>query len=94
VLRSLRRACDGVAERHGRRAAGALLGCRRSSAFWRLGRPKTHHEIKDSLISGILVMKSQAWADPSLWDDPEFEQVQLKLETIEDQCLWHFEQDQ
>ncbi len=49
VLRNLRRACDGVAERHGRRAAGALLGCRRSSAFWRLGRPKTHHEIKDSL---------------------------------------------
>ncbi|MCP4264748.1 MAG: hypothetical protein GY777_04085 [Candidatus Brocadiaceae bacterium] len=29
--------------------AGAIIGCRRSSAFWGLGCPKTHHEIKDSL---------------------------------------------
>ncbi len=29
---------------------GAITGCRRSSAFWGLGCPKTHHEIKDSLI--------------------------------------------
>ncbi|MES9854878.1 MAG: hypothetical protein ABW170_23985, partial [Candidatus Thiodiazotropha sp. L084R] len=28
---------------------GALIGRRRSSAFWGLGCPKTHHEIKDSL---------------------------------------------
>jgi nucleotide-binding universal stress UspA family protein len=32
----------------------ALIGCRRSSAFWRLGRPKTHHEIKDSLASIVI----------------------------------------
>ncbi|MES9850984.1 MAG: hypothetical protein ABW170_04045 [Candidatus Thiodiazotropha sp. L084R] len=31
------------------RTAGALIGRRRSSAFWGLGCPKTHHEIKDSL---------------------------------------------
>ncbi len=29
--------------------AGAIIGCRRWSAFWGLGCPKTHHEIKDSL---------------------------------------------
>ena len=28
VLRSQHRACDGVAKRHGRRAAGAQLACR------------------------------------------------------------------
>ncbi|MES9850748.1 MAG: hypothetical protein ABW170_02815 [Candidatus Thiodiazotropha sp. L084R] len=33
------------------RTAGALIGRRRSSAFWGLGCPKTHHEIKDSLGS-------------------------------------------
>ncbi|MES9850606.1 MAG: hypothetical protein ABW170_02085 [Candidatus Thiodiazotropha sp. L084R] len=33
------------------RTAGALIGRRRSSAFWGLGCPKTHHEIKDSLVS-------------------------------------------
>ncbi|MES9854211.1 MAG: hypothetical protein ABW170_20560 [Candidatus Thiodiazotropha sp. L084R] len=32
------------------RTAGALIGRRRSSAFWGLGCPKTHHEIKDSLV--------------------------------------------
>ena len=37
VLRSQQRACDVVAKRHARRAAGALTGCRRSSAFWGLG---------------------------------------------------------
>ncbi len=31
--------------------AGAITGCRRSSAFWGLGRPKMHHEIKDTLVS-------------------------------------------
>ncbi|MES9853893.1 MAG: hypothetical protein ABW170_18905 [Candidatus Thiodiazotropha sp. L084R] len=34
------------------RTAGALIGRRRSSAFWGLGCPKTHHEIKDSLVHG------------------------------------------
>ncbi|MES9851859.1 MAG: hypothetical protein ABW170_08515 [Candidatus Thiodiazotropha sp. L084R] len=33
------------------RTAGALIGRRRSSAFWGLGCPKTHHEIKDSLVT-------------------------------------------
>jgi len=51
VLRSQHRACEGVAKRHGRRAAGAIIGCRRSSAFWGLGCPKTHHEIEDSLLA-------------------------------------------
>ncbi|MES9853417.1 MAG: hypothetical protein ABW170_16495 [Candidatus Thiodiazotropha sp. L084R] len=42
------------------RTAGALIGRRRSSAFWGLGCPKTHHEIKDSLallaeLVGLLV---------------------------------------
>ncbi|MES9852876.1 MAG: hypothetical protein ABW170_13735 [Candidatus Thiodiazotropha sp. L084R] len=35
------------------RTAGALIGRRRSSAFWGLGCPKTHHEIKDSLVSDL-----------------------------------------
>ncbi|MES9852336.1 MAG: hypothetical protein ABW170_10940 [Candidatus Thiodiazotropha sp. L084R] len=35
------------------RTAGALIGRRRSSAFWGLGCPKTHHEIKDSLADII-----------------------------------------
>ncbi|MES9853324.1 MAG: hypothetical protein ABW170_16020 [Candidatus Thiodiazotropha sp. L084R] len=35
------------------RTAGALIGRRRSSAFWGLGCPKTHHEIKDSLGSSM-----------------------------------------
>ncbi|MES9850741.1 MAG: hypothetical protein ABW170_02780 [Candidatus Thiodiazotropha sp. L084R] len=35
------------------RTAGALIGRRRSSAFWGLGCPKTHHEIKDSLDTDI-----------------------------------------
>ncbi|MES9851074.1 MAG: hypothetical protein ABW170_04495 [Candidatus Thiodiazotropha sp. L084R] len=35
------------------RTAGALIGRRRSSAFWGLGCPKTHHEIKDSLDDAI-----------------------------------------
>ncbi|MES9851266.1 MAG: hypothetical protein ABW170_05480 [Candidatus Thiodiazotropha sp. L084R] len=40
------------------RTAGALIGRRRSSAFWGLGCPKTHHEIKDSLVvaTGELVL--------------------------------------
>ncbi|MES9854840.1 MAG: hypothetical protein ABW170_23775 [Candidatus Thiodiazotropha sp. L084R] len=36
------------------RTAGALIGRRRSSAFWGLGCPKTHHEIKDSLAGESL----------------------------------------
>ncbi|MES9852251.1 MAG: hypothetical protein ABW170_10505 [Candidatus Thiodiazotropha sp. L084R] len=36
------------------RTAGALIGRRRSSAFWGLGCPKTHHEIKDSLVTQLL----------------------------------------
>ncbi|MES9852731.1 MAG: EAL domain-containing protein [Candidatus Thiodiazotropha sp. L084R] len=37
------------------RTAGALIGRRRSSAFWGLGCPKTHHEIKDSLaVQGFI----------------------------------------
>ncbi|MES9852927.1 MAG: hypothetical protein ABW170_13995 [Candidatus Thiodiazotropha sp. L084R] len=35
------------------RTAGALIGRRRSSAFWGLGCPKTHHEIKDSLVEKL-----------------------------------------
>ncbi|MES9854455.1 MAG: hypothetical protein ABW170_21790 [Candidatus Thiodiazotropha sp. L084R] len=35
------------------RTAGALIGRRRSSAFWGLGCPKTHHEIKDSLVPSL-----------------------------------------
>ena len=34
VLRSLRRACDGVAKRHGRRAAGAKKAVALASRFW------------------------------------------------------------
>jgi len=40
------------------------IGCRRSSAFWGLGCPKTHHEIKDSLDSSILTVcffNAKAW---------------------------------
>ncbi|MES9853834.1 MAG: hypothetical protein ABW170_18610 [Candidatus Thiodiazotropha sp. L084R] len=40
------------------RTAGALIGRRRSSAFWGLGCPKTHHEIKDSLAQGGTFLKS------------------------------------
>jgi hypothetical protein len=43
VLRSLRRACDGVAERHGRRAAGAPKALAVALSFCRLlglGCPK------------------------------------------------------
>ncbi|MES9851535.1 MAG: hypothetical protein ABW170_06840 [Candidatus Thiodiazotropha sp. L084R] len=44
------------------RTAGALIGRRRSSAFWGLGCPKTHHEIKDSLESYSSMSKSYLWA--------------------------------
>ncbi|MES9851112.1 MAG: hypothetical protein ABW170_04690 [Candidatus Thiodiazotropha sp. L084R] len=40
------------------RTAGALIGRRRSSAFWGLGCPKTHHEIKDSLATALGAPKS------------------------------------
>ncbi|MES9854563.1 MAG: hypothetical protein ABW170_22330 [Candidatus Thiodiazotropha sp. L084R] len=40
------------------RTAGALIGRRRSSAFWGLGCPKTHHEIKDSLVFFLIVVSS------------------------------------
>ncbi|MES9851440.1 MAG: hypothetical protein ABW170_06355 [Candidatus Thiodiazotropha sp. L084R] len=39
------------------RTAGALIGRRRSSAFWGLGCPKTHHEIKDSLVQRLLLFQ-------------------------------------
>ncbi|MES9853748.1 MAG: hypothetical protein ABW170_18175 [Candidatus Thiodiazotropha sp. L084R] len=41
------------------RTAGALIGRRRSSAFWGLGCPKTHHEIKDSLVIVRLFLPSR-----------------------------------
>ncbi|MES9853095.1 MAG: hypothetical protein ABW170_14850 [Candidatus Thiodiazotropha sp. L084R] len=47
------------------RTAGALIGRRRSSAFWGFGCPKTHHEIKDSLVlQGLLIF------DPAILHSP------------------------
>ena len=76
------------------RQSGSRLNRRREtdiSQKWRKAAIRVRNI--DRRLSGILVMKSRAWADPSLWDDPAFEQVEIKLETIEDQCLWHLEQD-
>ncbi|MES9852958.1 MAG: hypothetical protein ABW170_14150 [Candidatus Thiodiazotropha sp. L084R] len=51
------------------RTAGALIGRRRSSAFWGLGCPKTHHEIKDSLVI-IWVVQYRAYLADMVWDSP------------------------
>ncbi|MES9852757.1 MAG: EAL domain-containing protein [Candidatus Thiodiazotropha sp. L084R] len=66
------------------RTAGALIGRRRSSAFWGLGCPKTHHEIKDSLVSllqqSIMSLRSNAIGDEHIellvrMQDEEGEQI-------------------
>ena len=51
VLRSQRRACEAVAERHGRRAAGAIMAVALASRFWGLGCPKIYHEVATRLES-------------------------------------------
>ena len=51
AVRSLHRAkqwCGGAPRTQGGRG---INGSRRSSAFWGLGRPKTYHEIEDSLVN-------------------------------------------
>ena len=40
---------DGVAKRHGRRAAGALKVVALASRFWGLGCPKIYHEVATRL---------------------------------------------
>ncbi|WP_419640328.1 hypothetical protein [Thiolapillus sp.] len=49
VLRSQRRVYEGVAKRHGRRTAGAIMVVALASRFWRLGCPKIYHEVATRL---------------------------------------------
>ncbi|MES9853354.1 MAG: hypothetical protein ABW170_16170 [Candidatus Thiodiazotropha sp. L084R] len=53
------------------RTAGALIGRRRSSAFWGLGCPKTHHEIKDSLAI-FYHQRRWAWDRSRIGDCPRY----------------------
>ena len=61
VLSSQDRACDDVAMRHARRAAGAIIGCQRSIAKVGLGCPVLHHEIEDTLamLYGVTMYKNK-----------------------------------
>jgi len=48
----------GVSQSNGRRAPGALLGCRRSSAKGGLGCPVLYHETKDTLVGVVDYFRS------------------------------------
>ncbi|WP_419630706.1 hypothetical protein, partial [Thiolapillus sp.] len=50
MLRSQRRVYEGVAKRHGRRTAGAIMAVALASRFWRLGCPKIYHEVATRLL--------------------------------------------
>ncbi|WP_419653704.1 hypothetical protein [Thiolapillus sp.] len=51
MLRSQRRVYEGVAKRHGRRTAGAIMVVALASRFWRLGCPKIYHEVATRLAA-------------------------------------------
>ncbi|MDH3338453.1 MAG: hypothetical protein OER22_02085 [Gammaproteobacteria bacterium] len=48
----------------------------------------------DRRLSTILAMTSLGWADPELWDTPEFKNVPLGLDRIRKQCLWLLKHDE
>ncbi|MES9853076.1 MAG: histidine kinase dimerization/phospho-acceptor domain-containing protein [Candidatus Thiodiazotropha sp. L084R] len=65
------------------RTAGALIGRRRSSAFWGLGCPKTHHEIKDSLVNGVVGMTDLLARTPMGFEQREImSAIQASAETL------------
>ncbi|WP_419621030.1 hypothetical protein [Thiolapillus sp.] len=65
MLRSQRRVYEGVAKRHGRRTAGAIIVVALVSRFWRLGCPKIYHEVATRLYQYHRFGLGRRYRDPA-----------------------------
>ena len=77
------------------RAKGAAINRKREmriSQLW--SKAAINVRRLDKRLSKLLALKSMGWADPSLWDDPRYKKLPLKLDTIREQCLWLMENEE
>ena len=79
MLRSLRRACDGVAERHGRRAAGALTVVEDRVRFgdWDVPKRITRSKTRLHYFPTFESLKDKVHESMSLFEDAPSEVLSL-----------------
>jgi len=94
AIRSLLTAISETSAYMADRIEGAKINRKREmklSALWIDASMKVR--FVDRRLSRLLALKSMGWADPDLWNDPEFKKFPLQLEIIRKQCMWLIEHD-